>query len=141
MNIKGNYILTRAFLPNKKSNGTIIAFSSGFAFLPPSLPFLAKTSAYSISKMGTARFYEVLADEHKDLSVCILQPGIIRTALYEKGKLELDATLDSSKLREIPVATTSSHIYSQTSGTLLRLVGKPRGEASLWAFLVWKLGC
>ena len=73
-----------------------MAYSSGFAFLPPALPFLAKNSAYSVSKMGTARFYEFLAVENPDLHVFILQPGIIRTALYEKGQLELDATLDTS---------------------------------------------
>ncbi len=49
--------------------------------------------------MGTARFYEFLAVEHPDLNVFVLQPGIVRTALYEKGELELDATLDTGKLR------------------------------------------
>ncbi len=98
INIKGNYELTRAFLPYKKAGGTVIANSSGFAFLPPSLPFLAKNSAYSVSKMGTARFYEFLAVEHPDLSVFILQPGIVRTALYTKGELTLDETLDTGKL-------------------------------------------
>jgi NAD(P)-dependent dehydrogenase (short-subunit alcohol dehydrogenase family) len=84
-------------LPYKKAGGTIVAFSSGFAFLPPGLPFLAKNSSYSTSKMGTARFYEFLAIEHPDLHVFIVQPGVIRTALYEKGELQLDDTIDSSK--------------------------------------------
>ena len=47
--------------------------------------------------MGTARFYEFLAVEHPDLSVFIVQPGIIKTALYEKGELQLDNTIDTSK--------------------------------------------
>ncbi|KAE8445557.1 hypothetical protein EG329_013321 [Mollisiaceae sp. DMI_Dod_QoI] len=98
LNIKGNYVLARAFLPCKKAGGTIIAYSSGFAFLPPTLPFLSKSSAYSVCKMGTARFYEFLAVEHPDLNVFVLQPGIVRTALYEKGELELDATLDTVQL-------------------------------------------
>jgi hypothetical protein len=51
--------------------------------------------------MGTARFYEFLAFEHPDLNVFILQPGIVRTALYEKGNFQLDDTLDSSKLSYI----------------------------------------
>lgn len=91
-------MLARAFLPYKKAGGTIIANSSGFAFLPPSLPFLAKSSAYSTSKMGTARFFEFLAVENPDLNVFILQPGIVRTALYTKGELALDNTLDTSNL-------------------------------------------
>jgi NAD(P)-dependent dehydrogenase (short-subunit alcohol dehydrogenase family) len=91
-------VLSRAFLPYKKTDGIIIAFSSGFAFLPPVLPFLSKSSAYSISKMGTARFYEFLAVENPDLTVFILQPGVVRTALYEKGELDLEATIDTSKL-------------------------------------------
>jgi NAD(P)-dependent dehydrogenase (short-subunit alcohol dehydrogenase family) len=91
-------MLSRAFLPYKKTGGIIIAYSSGFAFLPPALPFLSKSSAYSISKMGTARFYEFLAVENPDLTVFILQPGVVRTALYEKGELDLEATIDTSKL-------------------------------------------
>ena len=91
-------MLARAFLPYKKSGGTIVAYSSGFGFLPPGLPILQQHSAYSISKMGTARFYEFLAVEHPDLNVFVLQPGVIRTALYDKGQLQLDATIDSSKL-------------------------------------------
>jgi NAD(P)-dependent dehydrogenase (short-subunit alcohol dehydrogenase family) len=101
INIKGNYILAREFLPYKKEGGTIIANSSGFAFLPPALPFLAKNSAYSTSKLGTARFYEFLAVENPDLNVFILQPGIVRTALYTKGELALDSTVDTSKLHPI----------------------------------------
>lgn len=48
--------------------------------------------------MGTARFYEFLAAENPDLNVSILQPGLVRTALYEKGEFQLDSTLDTSKL-------------------------------------------
>lgn len=32
------------------------------------------------------------------MNVFILQPAIVRTALYTKGELSLDATLDTSKL-------------------------------------------
>jgi NAD(P)-dependent dehydrogenase (short-subunit alcohol dehydrogenase family) len=90
-------VFAQAFLPHKKSGGTIVAYSSGFAFLPPGLPFLAKNSAYSTSKLAMARFYEFLAVEHPDLNVFILQPGVVKTALYEKGELQLDSTIDSSK--------------------------------------------
>jgi NAD(P)-dependent dehydrogenase (short-subunit alcohol dehydrogenase family) len=90
-------VFARAFLPYKKAGGTIVAYSSGFAFLPTGLPFLARSSAYSVSKMGTARFYEFLATENPDLNVFILQPGVIRTALYDKGEFELDNTVDTSK--------------------------------------------
>ena len=90
-------MLVRAFLPTKKAGNTVIATSSGFAFLPPGYPFMAKSSAYSTSKMGTARFYEFLATENPDLNMFILQPGVIRTAVYNKGKLELDSTMDTGK--------------------------------------------
>ena len=92
-------MLDKAFLPYKKSGGTVVAYSSGFAFLPPGLPFLAKNSSYSTSKLGTARFYEFLAAENPDLNVFILQPGVIKTALYEKGQLQLDSTIDSGMFR------------------------------------------
>lgn len=78
-------MLARAFLLYKKNGSTIIDYSSGFAFLPPSLPFLSRDSAYSVSKMGTTRLYEFLAVENPDLNVFVLHPGFIRTALYEKG--------------------------------------------------------
>jgi short-subunit dehydrogenase len=109
INIKGNYILAREFLPYKKEGGTIVANSSGFAFLPPGLPFLAKKSAYSISKLGTARFYEFLAVEHPDLNVFILQPAIVRTALYTKGEFTLNDTVDTSKL-SLSLYNTSSYL-------------------------------
>jgi len=59
---------------------------------------MSQVSAYSASKLATARFYEYLAAEHPELKVFILHPGIVRTALYEKSKLELEQTLDTSKL-------------------------------------------
>lgn len=90
-------MLARAFLPTKKAGGTIIAMSSAFSSLPPAIPFLAGSSAYSISKMGTARFYEFLANKNPDLNVFMLHPGLIRTALYDKSKLELDANIDTGK--------------------------------------------
>jgi hypothetical protein len=48
--------------------------------------------------MGNARFYEFLAVENPDLNVFILHPGLIRTALYEKGEFQLDSTLDTGNL-------------------------------------------
>jgi NAD(P)-dependent dehydrogenase (short-subunit alcohol dehydrogenase family) len=98
--VKGNFFLARAFLPYKKGNGTIVASSSCIAFLPPGLPFLARISAYSISKLGMARFYEYVAVEHPDLNVFNVQPAIVETDLYTKGELNLD-TLDTSKLTRI----------------------------------------
>ncbi|KAK5064723.1 hypothetical protein LTR84_000557 [Exophiala bonariae] len=119
INIKGNYLFSRAFLPYKNSGGTIVAYSSGFAFLPPSLPFLAKNSSYSTSKVGTARFYEFLAIEHPDLNVFIVQPGVIRTALYEKGELQLDDTIDSIKLPAHFTVWLATHEARPLSGRVL----------------------
>lgn len=65
--------------------------------MPPQLPILAKNSAYSTSKLGMARFFEFLADEHPDLNVFILQPAVVRTALYTKGEFALDDILDTGK--------------------------------------------
>jgi NAD(P)-dependent dehydrogenase (short-subunit alcohol dehydrogenase family) len=97
INVKGSYALARAFLPRNKSGGTIIAYSSGFAFLPTVLPFIADNASYSTSKVATARFYEFFAMENPDLDVFILQPGVIRAALHEKGKMQLDETINTSK--------------------------------------------
>jgi NAD(P)-dependent dehydrogenase (short-subunit alcohol dehydrogenase family) len=56
INVKGGYVLARAFLPHKRAGGTVVAYSSGFAFLPPALPFLTKNSACSTSKMANSSF-------------------------------------------------------------------------------------
>jgi NAD(P)-dependent dehydrogenase (short-subunit alcohol dehydrogenase family) len=106
-------VLARAFLPYKQPGSTIVAYSSGFAILPPSFPMLSKSSAYTVSKMGTARFYEFLAVENPDLNVFIIQPGVIRTALYDKGKLQLDDTIDTSKLELLSGAYCSKLTVSQ----------------------------
>ena len=97
VNVKGSYILTRAFYPTKRAGSTFIAISSGFAFLPTSLPILEGASAYSASKMAMSRLYEYFATENPDLNVYNLQPGVYQTALYEKGKLKLDDTIDKSE--------------------------------------------
>jgi len=83
-----------AFLPYKKAGGTIVAYSSGFTFLPPAHPFLSKSSAYSVSKMATARFHEFLALGNPDLNrVCPitwnysnrpLRQGWIETGQYSR---------------------------------------------------------
>ena len=77
--------------------------------------------------MGTARFYEFLAVEHPDLNVFILQPGVIRTALYEKGKLELDDTIDSGMLDALDASSEYNRLTacSSTSGSFLSVVGEP----------------
>lgn len=90
--------MTRGFLPFKKSNSTVVGYSSGFAFLPPSIPFMTKSSSYAVSKMATARFYEFLAVEHPDLNVFVVHPGVIPTPLYEKGGLHVVPTVDKSML-------------------------------------------
>jgi NAD(P)-dependent dehydrogenase (short-subunit alcohol dehydrogenase family) len=91
------------------------------------MPYLSNNSAYSISKLGTARFYEFLAVENPDLNVFILQPGVIRTALYEKGKLELDATIDTSEfdLLEISMLTVLKANDSQLNYQLISRFGWP----------------
>jgi NAD(P)-dependent dehydrogenase (short-subunit alcohol dehydrogenase family) len=97
INVKGSYNLAHAFLPTKKPGSTIIGFSTGLAFLPANLPFMAKASAYSASKLALARLFEYLASENKDITVFNLHPGIVRTELYEKSELQLDNTLDTRK--------------------------------------------
>lgn len=45
--------------------------------------------------MGTGRLYEFVSVENPDLNVFVVQPGVVRTSLYEKGKLKLDNTIVS----------------------------------------------
>ena len=91
--------LAVSFLPSKKAGGTIVGFSTGAATVPAAMPFLAKASSYSASKLALVRFYEFLALENPDLNVFVIHPGIVETAMYVKSKLELPAS-DKSKLRK-----------------------------------------
>jgi len=98
INVKGSLNLATAFLPTKKVGGTIIGVSTGAAILPPVTPFLAKSSAYSTSKLALARFYEFLAAENPDLNVFVMHPGIVETAMFSKSEMELSALTDKIQL-------------------------------------------
>jgi len=98
INVKGSLNLATAFLPNKKAGGTIIGFSTGAALLPATDPILARTSAYSTSKLALSRFYEFISAENPDLSVFVIHPGVVETAMYKKSEMDLSAIQDTIQL-------------------------------------------
>jgi len=98
INVKGSLNLTTAFLPAKKAGGTIIGTSTGAAILPAGTPLLARSSAYSTSKLAVIRFFEFLAVENPDLNVFVIHPGIVKTAMYAKSEMELEETMDTIQL-------------------------------------------
>lgn len=142
IHIKGNFLLACAFVPHEKEGSTIVASSSGIAFLPPGLPFLARISAYFILKLGMARFYAHLTVEHPALKVFNLLSVIVETALYRKGKLNLEENLGTSKKACTATSCMWTWLFfSSTSYTFHGLAGKSRSRGLLWKFLAWQLDC
>jgi len=115
INVKGSAILSQAFLPKKKSGGTIIGYSSGAAFLPPSVPNMVGTSSYSASKLAAARVYEYLAAENPDLNVVTIHPGVVDTAMYKKSEMDMNDILDTVQLPahfSVWLASPEARIFS-----------------------------
>ncbi|KAK5995665.1 Short chain dehydrogenase citE [Cladobotryum mycophilum] len=87
INVKGNYNLTRAFIPVARSDATLIHVSSGGAHLP----HLWGHSSYQVSKMAATRFYESLQAEHPELKVMQFHPGVVETPMRVKSFQGKDA--------------------------------------------------
>lgn len=80
VNYFGHVALTKAILPSmlEAKEGCIVAISSVQGKI--GLPF---RSAYAASKHATQAFFDTLLSEvaHKDIHVCVVSPGYIRTNL------------------------------------------------------------
>ncbi|EXJ67378.1 uncharacterized protein A1O5_09391 [Cladophialophora psammophila CBS 110553] len=78
INVKGTYLVSRAFLKLLGANrsGSIITVSSGFAVYVD-----GGASSYSVSKLTSLRFSEYLAAEYPNVNCVTIQPGIMDTTI------------------------------------------------------------
>ncbi|KAK5677437.1 hypothetical protein LTS10_010009 [Elasticomyces elasticus] len=84
VNVKGNYNLTRAFLPHAMEDAVILNVTTGALHIP----YIPKFSGYTSSKMAAARLFEYLHHEQPDKFVLNVHPGVIKTAMGDKAGLE-----------------------------------------------------
>ena len=85
INVKGAFIVTKAFLRAASANPTLINISSGAALAQYAGPF----SSYSGSKAGEVRLMDSVAAECPHVRVFNVQPGFIATAMGEKSGINV----------------------------------------------------
>lgn len=83
LNVKGPVVTTRAFLKVAQPGASIINVSSSAAVMP----YVPTVSAYSGSKLAVAKIMECVHNEHPDLRVFNLQPGLIDTDMAKRAGL------------------------------------------------------
>ncbi|MEA2498544.1 MAG: hypothetical protein QOH26_949 [Actinomycetota bacterium] len=89
VNVTGQLAVTQAFLPLiRKTTGRIV-FMGSVGGRAPSLPFLGPyiASKYAIEAIGESLRLELLSS---GIKVSIVEPGTIKTPLWEKGYADVD---------------------------------------------------
>ncbi|KAF7550911.1 hypothetical protein G7Z17_g5389 [Cylindrodendrum hubeiense] len=95
INVKGNLILSQAFLKNASDNPTFVHVSTGGCHIAP----MPANSAYAVSKMAAARMMEYFAFENPQVRVHIIHPGIVKTDMYKKSsECDLEFPFDDIEL-------------------------------------------
>lgn len=110
-NLKGTYLMTRAFLMQlgDGNHGTVVNLASGAG-----VAVLPGMSAYGLSKAATIRFNEFVAAEAENVTAVAMDPGTVNTDMVQNtmpGKSELMPTtfFGSSNRPCVQTALTSSH--------------------------------
>jgi NAD(P)-dependent dehydrogenase (short-subunit alcohol dehydrogenase family) len=81
VNVKGPVVTTQAFLKVARSGATVINISSSAAVMP----FMPTVSAYSASKLATAKIMECIHHENPNLRIFNVQPGLIKTDMAKSA--------------------------------------------------------
>jgi NAD(P)-dependent dehydrogenase (short-subunit alcohol dehydrogenase family) len=82
INVKGNFILSQAFLANASENPTLIHVSSGGAHVPATHPGMG---AYAASKLAAAKMSEYFHLENPNFRVINVHPGVLPSAMNDKS--------------------------------------------------------
>ncbi|KAH8728129.1 oxidoreductase [Phaeosphaeriaceae sp. PMI808] len=97
-NIGGSFNVAKAFLEHGAKDGVIIDVNSVAAHMDLAPGF----SAYSVSKMATARFYQYAQFENPELSIFSIHPGAVATDMSRasgyKPRTEGEDTHDDANL-------------------------------------------
>ena len=104
INVKGAFIVTRAFLKVATRDATIVDLTTGMVHFPA----FPRYSAYQASKMAELRFFDSVQLENPNLHVVHVHPGVVVTDMYQKGlDAGVDFPLDDGKIRRITCINTS----------------------------------
>ena len=95
VNVKGNFLLTQAFLNNMAEKSTILSLTTAGAHIP-AIPSL---SSYAASKLAAVKFFDYVAAEYPQVRVVNVHPGILDTAMGGKGReAGMNLPFDDSRL-------------------------------------------
>ena len=121
INVKGAFIVSRAFLKVAARDAIVVNMTTGLAELPAS----PGASSYGASKLAAAKFHDALQVENPALHVVNVHPGVIITDMSQKA-LDAGASfpIDDSKL-------SSSKIKARFHTDIFSLVELPA------SFVVW----
>jgi len=82
INVKGNFIVSQAFLKVASSSPTIIVISTAAIHIPP----MPSMSGYAVTKLAGHRFFEYLAAENPHVKLMLMHPGVLDTNMGARGR-------------------------------------------------------
>ncbi|KAL8700834.1 MAG: hypothetical protein Q9224_000782 [Gallowayella concinna] len=82
INVKGSFIVTQAFLKVASPSAALVNITAGLVHIQDPLPGY---SSYVSSKTASAKFFQMLQQEHPELRVINVHPGVIQSAMLEKN--------------------------------------------------------
>ena len=78
-------VTTRAFLPSRNKDASIIGVNANMVTMETSNPALSGVSAYTCSKVAQIKLLEYVAAENPDVFVVSAHPGIVLTDMAESS--------------------------------------------------------
>lgn len=93
-NVKGAMVTTRAFLPSRNNDASIVGVNANMITTPVSSPFALGASAYVCSKMAQIKLLEFVSAENPDLFVVSVHPGVVDTDMAKAIGLHDKIPLD-----------------------------------------------
>ncbi|KAL8805456.1 MAG: hypothetical protein Q9200_005411 [Gallowayella weberi] len=96
INVKGSFIVTQAFLKVASPDAALVNITAGLVHIKDPLPGY---SSYVSSKTASAKFFQMLQQEHPELRVMNVHPGVVQSAMLEKNaqmQAQDDASLPAS---------------------------------------------
>ena len=88
VNVKGNLILSQAFLANASEKPTLISINTGGAHAPPMMPGFA---AYAVSKIAASKLMDYFGMENPNVRVMTVHPGVLKSASKFLSRASLKA--------------------------------------------------
>jgi NAD(P)-dependent dehydrogenase (short-subunit alcohol dehydrogenase family) len=82
VNVKGNFILSQAFLANSSVKPTYIHVSTAGVHVPPIMPGMA---GYAVSKLAAVKLMDYFGFENPHVRLIHVHPGVLKSAMNNKS--------------------------------------------------------